>query len=287
MVHSNRRQVHWVLVAVEIFLAVLAIGTAYLAEVGDWPTFLTISCIALVLYAGLKIYAAIPEARELLVREDIAAQMATSGINLGLTHFFDMQSAQGQTARNDATQAAIAPARFMWLCANSGASYLDPSIYRHWHSIEKRLQCGIDLRVVLLDPRSPEKLLRNRLNVDGEHLDSKINVGNLIKLYNQYPTVDIRFAKNGMNVTVFATEDCLFLDPYHVGIKDHRIDNRTFCLKIEPTGSDGGSGLYRTFKSHFDTLWTIGTPFEEWLRAANADEAARLPSLKPRDKALS
>jgi len=282
MSHSNRLRIHGTLVVIEIVLAAIAVVTAYLSEVGNWNWFAGVSAIALILYSVVKIAEAIPHARELLVREDIAAQMAGAAMEVGVTHLFNMQTAKDQAARNESTQKAIESARIMWLTANSGASYLDPGVYRHWSFIEKQLQAGIELRVAILDPTSPEKIFRNQLNVDGEQFDSKVNLASIIKIYNQYPTFDLRFVRSGMSVTVFATDQCLFVDPYHVGTIGGRIDNRTFCMRIEPSTPAQGRGLYQVFKSHFDTLWRTSISLEDWLASVNAGAGGSFPALKPR-----
>jgi hypothetical protein len=172
----------------------------------------------------------------------------------------------------------------MWLCANSGASYLEPSVYRHWPAVEKRLKEGVEFRVVLLDPFSAEKGFRNKINVDGERFDSKMNLAGLIKLYNMYPTLDVRMVRYGMHVTVFATPTTLFVDPYHVGVIDGRIENRSMCMQIRPTAPSDGVGLYRLFKSHFDTLWRVGQSLEEWIDDAKGKQMLMndLPDLKAR-----
>jgi hypothetical protein len=170
----------------------------------------------------------------------------------------------------------------MWLCANSGASYLDPAIYRHWTAVEKRLKESAEFRVVLLDPFSAEKGFRNKLNVGGEQFDSKMNLPGLIKLYNAFPSLDVRFVRYGMHATVFATESALFVDPYHVGVIDDRIENRSYCLRITSNTSHDGTGLYRLFKSHLDTLWRAGLSFEEWIEQAKEMLPKGLPDLKRR-----
>ncbi len=106
----------------------------------------------------------------------------------------------------------------------------------------------------------------------------------LIKLYNTYPTLDLRFARYGMHATVFATTTTMFIDPYHVGVIDNRIENRSICLQAQPAGPDEGVGLYRLFKSHFDTLWRSGVSFEEWLEQSQKKNLLPedLPALKPR-----
>jgi hypothetical protein len=212
----------------------------------------------------------------------MAAKVASAAIQYGVTRYFNMQNPKDQATRNEYTQAAISVANAMWLCANSGASYLDPAIYRHWPFVQKRLEQGIDFRVVLLDPLSKEKGFRNQLNVNGEQFDSKINVPNLVKLHNTYPSLEIRFSRHGMHATVFVTNNCLFFDPYHVGLVKDRIENRSFCLEIAPTDPPDGVGLYRLFKEHFNSLWRTSVSFQEWIDEAQEKFPYELPELKHR-----
>ena len=278
MAHSNRVTLHWSFVVFEVVLFISAVVSAYLSQNSDWPNFILVSALAIFLFAGLKIFEARPALRNLLVREDMASRMALSAERYGVREYFNMQTASEQTLRNERTQQEIARARTMYLCANSGASYLDHAVYRHWPFVEKRLRDGAEFRVVLLDPFSSEKAFRNQINVSGEHLDSKINVANLIKLHNSYPLLEIRFAQYGMHATVFATEHCAFFDPYQVGTVGDRIENRSFALRIEPEDPAEGVGLYRLFKSHFDTTWRSSVSLSDWIQASQS----RLPDGLPR-----
>ncbi len=282
MTHSNRIGIHRFAVWAEIVLFAFGVSTAYFGQKNDWQLFFAISAFAFILFAILRLSEAQPQLKELLVREDLAARISTSALHGGLTDYFDMQRSTEQERRNKETKTEIASAKGLWLCANSGASYLDPGIYRHWPAVEKRLKDGVEFRVVLLDPYSAEKGFRNKLNVDGEYFDSKINLPNLIKLYNGYPSLDIRFVRYGMHATVFATEKVLFFDPYHVSVIDNRIENRSICLKVKPVDSTEGTGLHRRFKGHLDTLWRAGMSFEEWLEESKKMLPNELPPVKQR-----
>lgn len=284
MAHSNRLQVHWALVIVEIVLFIAAIASAYLSQVGQWPGFTIVSIASIALYAITKVFEAVPTARELVVREDIASQIAVAAERYGVVEYFNMQSAVDQAKRNTSTQREIGRARNLWLCANSGASYLDSGIYRHWQFIKRTLDDGGDFRVVLLDPFSGERTFRNAINVNGDALDSKINLANLIRLHNTYPSLEIRFVHYGMHATVFATEHCLFYDPYQLAVVNGQIENRSFSLRIEPEDPSEGVGLYRLFKGHFDTLWISSISFSDWMRQFQAQVPPGLPELKLRQR---
>jgi hypothetical protein len=243
MPHSNRTRLHWSLVILEVILFVLAIASAYFSKVSAWAWFAGVSIVATVLFASVKIVEAVPAAKELLAKEDFASRIASAAGTYGVRDYFNMQSAKDQARRNESVQREIEKARGLWLCANSGASYLDPAIYRHWQFVEKRLRAGIEFRVVLLDPHADEKSFRNQINVGGERFDSKVNIANLVKLHNSYPGLEIRFARHGMHATVFATENCLFFDPYQVGTVGDRIENQSFALRIVPAEPSEGVGL--------------------------------------------
>jgi hypothetical protein len=282
MAHSYRTPVHWGLAIVQIVLFIAAVLSAYLSEEKQWTWFLGISILTTILFAVTKVFETFPGAKDLLAFDDMAAKLASGAIPYGVTRYFNMQDPKEQASRNEETQTAISHATGMWLCANSGASYLDPAIYRHWSFIEKRLSEGVEFRVVLLDPLCEEKGFRNQLNVAGEQSDSKINVPNLVKLHNTYPTLEIRFTRLGMHATVFVTDTCLFFDPYHVGLVNDRIENRSFCLKIGPTKPAEGVGLYRLFKAHFDSLWRSSVSIEDWIDEARETLPLQLPMLKYR-----
>jgi hypothetical protein len=278
LAHSNRLLIHSILVGLEIIVFIGAVATAYLSENHDWAWFLTVSIILIVIFSILKIIDTFPTIREMLVRKSAAAKIDEAAVQYGVEQYFNMQSQKGQNERNEAVKYDIEQAGTMWLCANSGASYLDQNVYRHWPHIKKKLEEGIDFRCVLLAPNSAENLFRNTLNSDGGASDSKLDLVNIIRLMNKYPNLEIRFAEHGMHMTVFASEKMLFLDPYHVGIHDGHIDNRNFCLRIIPIHPSEGRGLYQIYKSHFDTLWQHGVQLEVWL-ATNREV---LPHTLPR-----
>lgn len=282
MAHSNRIKLHKFFPVIEVILFIAAVFSSYLSQINDWPRFTIVSVIATLLFIIIKVFEARPELKELFVKEDMASKMALSAESYGVKEYFNMQSVLDQTRRNEKTQMEISKANCLWLCANSGASFLDPAIYRHWQFIEKRLQDGVEFRVVLLDPYSNEKAFRSQINVSGEHFDSKVNIANLIKLHNTHPKLEIRFVKNGMHATVFATEHSLFFDPYHVGIVGDRIENRSFSFRIERVEPMEGVGLYKLFKSHFDTLWRSSEAFKDWIATNKEKLPSGLPSLKDR-----
>ena len=277
MSHSNRKAIELTLIVAEVLLFVGAVATAYFSQKSSWTWFFGVSAVLCVIFVLLKIAQAFPRLKEIRVHETLSGKIASAALPRGVDDYFDMLRTVDQDRRNAATRADIENASTMWLCANSGASYLEPGVYRHWSAIQKRLNQGAEFRVVLLDPFSGEKGYRNQLNVNGEQLGSKINLASLINLYNRYPSLDIRFVRYGMHSTVFAADNVLYVDPYTVGVIDDRIENRSYTLRIKSCQPDDGVGLYRIFKSHVDTLLRSGESLEAWLERC----ADRLPEGLP------
>lgn len=282
MAHSYRRHVKLAFLSIEILLFAAAAVSTYFSATSNWPWFWVIAVISLVLFATVRIVDATPQLNDLLAFEDSAAQMADSAVQYGVQRFYNMQSSHDQDARNKDTIFEINKADAMWLCANSGASYLDPSVYRHWGAVEKRLKQGVPFKVVLLDPLSEAKRLRNKLNIGEEAVDSKVNLQNLVRLYNKYPSLEIHFVREGMHASVFATPVCLFYDPYHVSVVGQRIENRSFCLKIAQSTPIEGVGYYGLLRGHFDSLWRDSQDFDSWVRLNNQYLGQTLPKLNLR-----
>ncbi|GLO05819.1 hypothetical protein PPUJ13061_57230 [Pseudomonas putida] len=282
MSHSKRKGIEITFIVIELLLFVGAIATTYLSSKGYWGPFFSISIILCVAFLGLKIAQAFPRFKEIWVHETLAGKIASSALQRGVVDYFDMLNASEQARRNAETQADIAKASSMLLCANSGASYLDQGVYRHWPAIQKRLNEGVEFRVVMLDPYSGEKQYRNDLNVSGDQFGSKMNLANLINLHNRYPNLEIQFVKFGMHTTVFAADNVLYVDPYTVGVIDDRIENRSFTLKIENCQSTDGPSLHRIYRSHLVTLLGSGESLEHWLVRCKDQLPPGLPQVKPR-----
>lgn len=282
MSHSKRKGIEITFIVVELLLFVGAIASTFLSSKGYWGPFFGISIFLCVAFLGLKIAQAFPRFREIWVHETLAGKIATFALARGVVDYFDMLKTSEQDRRNAETRADIGRASSMLLCANSGASYLDQGVYRHWPAIQKRLNEGVEFRVVMLDPFSGEKGYRNQLNVSGDQFGSKMNLANLIDLYNRYPSLDIRFVQYGMHTTVFAADNVLYVDPYTVGVIDDRIENRSFTLKIENCQTADGPSLHRIYRSHLATLLRSGESLENWLERCEDKLPEGLPPIKSR-----
>lgn len=220
--------------------------------------------------------------------ESLSDHIADSAEAYGVTDFYNMQIAEDQNRRNLDTQAAISTANSMFLCANSGASYLNAALARHRPHVVERLKAGCVFQVLLLDPLSLEKRLRDDVNVRGEQADSKLSLGDIIRLCNDYLRLEVRFIDRGMTCSLFFANDVLFFDPYHLAYRDGRIENRFLCMRMVRVQPTVGVSYFDLFRSHWDVLWPRGIPIQEWLkrnreRLEKELNIRELPELKPRD----
>lgn len=202
--------------------------------------------------------------------ETLSDNMAESAELYGICRLYNMQISADQDERNADTQMAIAAANSMFLCANSGASYLNRGLARHRPHVEEKLKAGTPFQVLLLDPLSQEKRLRDEVNVAGELTDSKLSLGDIIRLCNEYPFLDVRFIDHGMTCSLFFADGILFFDPYHLAVRDGHIENRFFCLQLHRAKVPSGISYFDLFQTHREQLWKRATPIEDWLPAKRA-----------------
>ena len=149
-----------------------------------------------------------------------------------------------------------------------------------------RLRAGCVFQALLLDPLSHEKRLRDEVNVQGEQADSKLSLGDIIRLCNDYVRLDVRFIDRGMTCSLFFANDILFFDPYHLAYRDGRIENRFLCLRMVRVNPPAGISYFDLFRSHWDVLWQRGVPIREWLgrnreRLEGELHIRELPELNP------
>lgn len=248
--------------------AILFVAAAFLANYLISKGLRTYAVSALALLIGhvlFRWFMMREERYRLKIFETLSDNIADSAESYGIRHFYNMQIAADQNQRNIDTQLAISTANSMFLCANSGASYLNAALTRHRSHVIQRLKAGCPFQVLLLDPLSGEKRLRDQLNVEGEPTDSKLSLGDVIRLCNEYPRLDVRFIDRGMTCSLFFADDVLFFDPYHLSVVDGRIENRFLCLKMVRANVPMGLSYFELFQIHRDILWERGTPIEEWL----------------------
>ncbi len=180
--------------------------------------------------------------------------------NNGLTNHYFMQDAQSKNERNRQIIDAIDQANELYLLAETGKSYLDIATDRHWKNIKIKLDRGIPFRVLLVDPFSDNKKVRNKLNNILGETDRKLDIENLRSINNKYENLEIRFTDQ-IYCSLFITDKFMIYDPYHLGKTGDRIENNFLALELRNDNSN-----YNTLKSHFNNSWAISKSFEEVVR---------------------
>lgn len=276
------------LVAESLLFVTAAFAANYLIAKG--AKIYALAALALfIAYLGFRWFMLRSDWYRVKVFETLSDHIADSAEAYGVTDFYNMQIAADQNRRNTDTQLAISTANSMFLCANSGASYLNAALARHRPYVVDRLRAGCVFQVLLLDPLSHEKRLRDEVNVQGEQADSKLSLGDIIRLCNDYVRLDVRFIDRGMTCSLFFANDVLFFDPYHLAYRDGRIENRFLCLRMVRVNPPAGMSYFDLFRSHWDVLWQRGVPIQDWLRR-NRERLERelnireLPELRPADE---
>ncbi|MCE9620089.1 MAG: hypothetical protein K8R92_09265 [Planctomycetes bacterium] len=176
-------------------------------------------------------------------------------ISFGMQNIYNMQDPKEQDARNHKTREIINSGSDYSLLSLSSASYIDPSLARHWETLRPKLNDGKSFRLLIQNPFCREKQVRDHLN-DVTRFDSKLRIDLMIQLYNRYNNFDVRFTDTSIYCAVFFTQTDMIYDPYHLGKLGNRIENYfvSFHLarhKIAPSGHS----YYEILKQHFEYLW--------------------------------
>lgn len=244
----------------------------------SWQIYSAIACVSALGYGWVRWVLFKPERIRLLALNKLSDSLAVSATAYGVDAWYNMQRRGDQDLRNVATQSSIDEAESMRLAANSGASYLSIGLNRHWPNVKDRLDQRVPFKVVLLDPFSPDRETRNQINAAGEVDDSKLPLGDIVRAYNTYPDLDIRFAKTGMTCSVFITNTEAYFDPYHLAADGGRITNLFLCLRTRKMIPPQGLSNYDILFRHFDSLWANATPLQSWLEE-HAGELRSLPAI--------
>jgi hypothetical protein len=189
--------------------------------------------------------------------------------NFGLVEIYNMQDQDQQNKRNVDTRQIILQGNTFYLLAISAVSYIDPGIKRHWDYLKSKVDNGAPFYLLLLDPFHKEKKYRDKLNKIATSFDPKFRFDLLINLYNQYPNVNIRIAKQNIYCSLFFSEKEMIYDPYHMGKVGDRLENNFFNLRIGISNTT--NNYYYVLKRHFDYLWSMSEEFESFVANRSSD----------------
>lgn len=177
----------------------------------------------------------------------------------GITNHYFMKKSDSKNNRNIKIANAIDNCNEMSLLAETGKSYLDIATDRHWKNIKAKLDRGIYFRVLLINPYSENKKIRNLLNNITGEMDRKLDIENLKKIRTKYENLEIRFTDQ-IYCSLFFTDKYMIYDPYHLGKTGDRIENNFIALELKNDNEN-----YNILKSHFNNSWSLSKSFEDIL----------------------
>lgn len=259
--------IHKAKLVVDITMFVITVGLlTYFAENKMWLRFCTAFIFCLFLFVSVRIIEWKP-IKKMLEDERKQNFYYTDKIKKSkIKDFYNMQHKTEQDLRNKRTRSIIAKGKSFNLLSITGASYLDPSVKRHWDLLYEALEKGYPLNVILMDPLCDEKEIRNNINTFGSSWDSKLNFRGLIDYYNKYQNINIKIYSGNIYCALFFSESEMIYDPYHLGKTQNRIENYFISFHyINQKHDDKSFSYYEILKKHFDYLWTHSKGFESYL----------------------
>lgn len=175
-------------------------------------------------------------------REEKSLEIEKQGIK---NHYF-MRDSTSQNSRNEHIANAIKNSNELFLLAETGKSYIDITTDRHWKNIKVKIDNGTKFKILLINPFSQNKVLRNKLNKVKN--DRKFDFKRIYELC-KHDNVKIKFTDE-IYCTLFFTENYMIYDPYHVGKLGDRIENNFIALEFESQNEN-----YNILKNHFENCW--------------------------------
>ncbi|WP_342042600.1 hypothetical protein [Bacillus sp. OTU2372] len=247
---SNFYRYNKILELILFGLSVVIINILTSKNLYGWVIIVSIVILLLEIFIKNKEYN--PIIKSAINREQKNKELERNGIS---NHYF-MDNYESKNKRNSETAKAIDEANEMFLIAETGKSYLDIPTDRHWKNIKEKLNRGVHFKVLLIDPYSKNKLVRNNLNnIDG--VDRKLDIEGLIILNNKYENLEIRFTDQ-VYCSLFFTDKYMIYDPYHLGKTTDRIENNFIAIEFKCDNRN-----YNILKSHFNNCWRLSESFEE------------------------
>ncbi|MGY1804379.1 hypothetical protein ACI78T_13965 [Blastococcus sp. SYSU D00922] len=265
-------------VALEIVLfAGSTVALAALSENGLWWWFGVVAVVCASLFAVLRVAESGPGIRTLQELERRQTELVRRLTACGVVRWFDMQDVDQVNERNDICRQIVDRGTSFALSGSTGASYVDPATHRHWPNVKRRLDSGATFRLLLTDPFSDSKKLRNRLNGVRTLLDPKLDLANVIRLTQRYSNFEVRLTTE-VYCSVFYSDHEMIYDPYHLGAVGDRLENVFFALQLSPTHGRAGPSYFDQLRSHFEFLWREGQTLHDFVAQHREDLA---PFLDP------
>jgi len=249
----------------ELILFVLSVGAvSYCSEKQEWGLFVVFVAICLGIFALLKYFEREPSIQRLREMEKKEFYFTHRFASWGLSDIFNMQDNKEMQKRNIVNLEMIDRGNVFSLLAESGASYLDPAIRRHWDTLKSKLESGLTLRILLVNPFSPAKQVRNTRNNVHSAIDPKLRLDLIGSVVRQYENVEVRFTDEVYS-SLFITDTEIIYDPYHLGKAADRIENYFIAIHIQKTDGNERRDFYHLLKDHFEFLWNSGLRLSDFV----------------------
>lgn len=256
------RKSHLVLELVVFLISAGAMG--YFAQKNMWLPFTICTLISAAILGVMRWLETAPIIKYFSDLEKEQNRIALNFEAWGIKEVFNMRHQEEIDRRNAATRKLIEEGNRFALLAESGASFIDPAIRRHWDTLKQKLDQGSIFRLLILDPFCTSKSIRNERNGIKGTLDPKLRLERLLELSKVYSdNVEIRVTSEPY-CSLFITDKGLMYDPYHLGKESGRIENYFLALQISKSGDEKA---YWLLNSHFEALWERGMPLEAWRRS--------------------
>ena len=260
-------KIHKAKLIVDLLLFAITIGLlSFLSENNMWFWFVLAFIFCFSLFSMVRIGEWKPVKKMLESEREKNFYYTNKIENSRIIDFYNMQHSTEQHIRNERTKSIITNGKSFNLLSMTAASYLDPSVKRHWDYLHKEIERGCPFNIIIMDPLCEEKAIRNKINGIDSAWDSKLDFRRLIELYNDYQNINIKVYSGNIYCALFFSESDMIYDPYHLGKVSNRIENYfiSFHYKNQPH-DDGSFSYYEILKKHFEYIWLNSESLEKYL----------------------
>lgn len=271
------KRINQVAFVLEILLFALSVGIlSFLAQNSLWILFFILLALCIVLFVTLQTIRTKPVFERIRKLEEVEFRLAKRTQQSGILDIYNMQDSVQQHERNEATRDILTQGEVFSLLSLTAASYIDPSIKRHWDHLKPKIEEGAPFRLLLMNPFCKEKEVRDRLNNISLSYDSKSRLDLVVDLYNRYPNISVRFTSQSIYCAVFFNQSEMIYDPYHLGKIEDRIENYFIALRIkkmEDSKVVKAKSYFNILKQHFEFLWITADDLETFFSKYQAQLA--------------
>ena len=241
---------------ISLFVSSVIVLT-YAAENQLWKAFFIVAIFSSIAYAVVLRRKYHPLLQRIQVLEKTQASFAIKAEKYGIINFYNMQDDNEKEERNIINRKIIENGNFFGLLCETGNSYFNPELDRHWPQIKDKLENQDTVQLLIINPNCTSKKLRDSI---GEKCAPDLQ--RLRKLIDQYPSLRVKFT-NEVYCSVFFSENEMIYDPYHLGKQNDVIENHLLAIHFIKQNNNDRPCHYQILKEHFNHLWNNGITLNE------------------------